>query len=74
MVPNFLQCLEGSCKKLRRIWVDGGYRGARLGWVSEQFRFVCGNYAQCRAKGVSCTAPSVGCGKNLRMAQPQIVP
>ena len=35
-----LQCLEGSCKKLRRIWVDGGYRGALLGWVSEQFRFV----------------------------------
>ena len=35
-----LQCLEGSCKKLRRIWVDGGYRGALLDWVSEQFRFV----------------------------------
>ena len=35
-----LPCLEGSCKKLRRIWVDGGYRGALLGWVSEQFRFV----------------------------------
>ena len=35
-----LQCLEGSCKKLRRIWVDGGYRGTLLGWVSEQFRFV----------------------------------
>ena len=35
-----LHCLEGSCKKLRRIWVDGGYRGALLCWVSEQFRFV----------------------------------
>ena len=41
MVPRLLlQCLEGSCKKLRRIWVDGGYRGARLGWVSKQFRLV----------------------------------
>ena len=34
-VRLLLQCLEGSCKKLRRIWVDGGYREARLGWVSE---------------------------------------
>ena len=32
--------LTGSCKKLRRIWVDGTYRGKLLGWVSERFRFV----------------------------------
>jgi putative transposase len=31
----------GSCKKLRRIWVDGGYRGASLAlWVTARFRFV----------------------------------
>jgi len=35
-----LQRLTGSCKKLRRIWVDGGYRGALLAWVGERFRFV----------------------------------
>lgn len=35
-----LQRLTGSCKKLRRIWVDGGYRGALLAWVCERFRFV----------------------------------
>lgn len=32
--------LPGACKKLRRIWVDGGYRGALLAWV----------VAHCRAR------------------------
>ena len=27
------QRLGGGCKKLRRIWVDGGYRGQLLTWV-----------------------------------------
>ena len=31
--------LGGTCKKLRRIWVDGGYRGQLLDWVAERFRF-----------------------------------
>lgn len=31
--------LGGACKKLRRIWVDGGYRGQLLDWVAEHFRF-----------------------------------
>lgn len=31
----------GGCKKLRRIWVDGGYRGAPLAdWIARRFRFV----------------------------------
>lgn len=31
----------GSCKKLRRIWVDGGYRGAKLmGWVAQRCHIV----------------------------------
>ena len=31
----------GGCKKLRRIWVDGGYRGSSLAaWVTARFRFV----------------------------------
>jgi putative transposase len=34
------QALTGSCKKLRRIWVDGGYRGKLLDWVKKRFRFV----------------------------------
>jgi putative transposase len=32
--------LGGSCKKLRRIWVDGSYRGKLLSWVSEHCWFL----------------------------------
>lgn len=35
-----LQSLSGSCKKIRRIWVDGGYRGKLLAWVALRFHFV----------------------------------
>ena len=31
--------LGGACKKLRLIWVDGGYRGKLLDWVAERYRF-----------------------------------
>jgi putative transposase len=31
--------LDGAGKKLRRVWVDGGYRGQRLDWVAERFHF-----------------------------------
>jgi putative transposase len=31
--------LGGACKKLRLIWVDGGYRGQLLDWVAERHRF-----------------------------------
>lgn len=34
------KALTGSCKKLRRVWVDGGYRGQLLDWVAARFRFV----------------------------------
>jgi len=34
-----LQNLAGFCKKLRLIWVDGGYRGPLVDWVAETFRF-----------------------------------
>ncbi len=35
------KAFTGSCKKLRRIWVDGGYRGANLmEWVSQRFHIV----------------------------------
>jgi putative transposase len=32
--------LSGSCKKLRRIWVDGTYRGKLLSWVSDHCWFL----------------------------------
>lgn len=31
--------LGGACKKLRLIWVDGGYRGQLLAWVADHCRF-----------------------------------
>ena len=31
--------LRGGCKKLRLIWVDGGYRGSLVSWVAEHLRF-----------------------------------
>jgi len=34
-----LSRLAGSRKKLRRIWVDGGYRGPLVQWVAQNFRF-----------------------------------
>jgi hypothetical protein len=34
-----LRRLSGACKKLRLIWVDGGYRGSLLNWVADRFRF-----------------------------------
>lgn len=33
------QRLGGACKKLRLIWVDGGYRGKLLDWVIANCRF-----------------------------------
>lgn len=31
----------GSCKKIRRIWVDGGYRGVKMAdWVAQRFPII----------------------------------
>lgn len=35
---TLLRRLPGACKKLRRIWVDGGYRGQLLDWVAKHCR------------------------------------
>ncbi len=32
--------LGGACKKLRWLWVDGGYRGQLVEWVSQHLRCV----------------------------------
>ncbi|HEY8158067.1 MAG TPA: IS5 family transposase [Methylobacter sp.] len=34
-----LRNLPGSCKKLRQIWVDGGYSGRLVQWAAECFKF-----------------------------------
>lgn len=35
---QLLKRLPGSCKKLRRIWVDGAYRGLLFDWVAARCR------------------------------------
>lgn len=35
-----LRRMPGGCKKLRKIWVDGGYFGTVLNWAMERFRLV----------------------------------
>jgi putative transposase len=40
MAPGkLLGHLPGCCKKLRKIWVDGGYSGGLLEGVAERFKF-----------------------------------
>ena len=31
--------LSGACKKMRKVWVDGTYRGKLVDWVAAQFQF-----------------------------------
>jgi len=37
---QLLRHLPGSCKKLRKIWVDGGYSGTLVEWVTRRFQFI----------------------------------
>ena len=37
---TLLGSLTDACKNLRKIWVDGGYRGKLLDWVAQHFSFV----------------------------------
>jgi putative transposase len=37
---QLLRHLPGPCKKLRKLWVDGGYSGRLVDWVAERFRFL----------------------------------
>jgi putative transposase len=39
--------LGGTCKKVRRIWVDGTYRGHLLEWVALHCRFVLQPVLRC---------------------------
>src|ERR671934_406446 len=38
---QIFQQMRGTCKKLRKVWVDGTYRGAEwTAWVKEKYRIV----------------------------------
>ena len=36
---QLLKRLPGSCKCLRKIWVDAAYRGKLVDWVADKFKF-----------------------------------
>jgi putative transposase len=36
---RLLSHLPGGAKKLRTVWVDGGYSGRLLEWITERFKF-----------------------------------
>jgi len=42
-----LSRLGGACKKLRRIWVDGAYRGHLMEWVLLHCKFVLQPVLRC---------------------------
>ncbi len=47
---KIFQQRRGPCKKLRKVWVDGTYRGAEwTAWVKEQYKIVLESVA--RAEG-----------------------
>lgn len=67
-----LNQLPGSCKKLRKIWVDGGYSGRLVEWVSAHFKFclaVRGLAAQANQKVCTITS-SLGCRAYVCLAKP----
>ena len=39
--------LRGGCKKLRLIWVDGGYKAGLWSWVTDRFRFRLQQVLRC---------------------------
>ena len=41
------QRLRGGAKKLRRIWVDGGYKAGLFTWVIERYRFRLQQVLRC---------------------------
>lgn len=47
----------GGCKKLRKIWVDGGYAGALADWVTEWFKFRLTVVLRPKESRSSCCLP-----------------
>src|SRR6266705_5146093 len=65
--------MRGTGKKLRKVWVDGTYRGAEwTSWVKEQYNIgprICG--ACGRAKRLRGVTASLGRGKNIGLVKPE---
>ena len=61
---KILKHMRGTCKKLRKVWVDGTYRGAEwTAWVKEQYNIVLEMRTRRKAKKASPCYPIVGSWK-----------
>jgi hypothetical protein len=70
-----LSHLPSGCKKLRKIWVDGGYSGRLVDWVARTFQILsgCGIATQTNEE-VRAVAPPLGGRAHLRLAEPLTPP
>ena len=58
--------MRGTCKKLRKVWVDGTYRGAEWTfWVKEKYRISWNPSHVRKDKRVSLCYRIVGSWKEL---------
>ena len=62
--------LGGTGKKLRKVWVDGTYRGTLLAWVAERYRFRLQAVLRTEEqKGFVVLPRRWGGGADVRLAQ-----
>ena len=67
--------LPGGCKKLRKVWVDGGYMGTLVDWVAARFQFCLAVVPRPKESRVRAAAPALGGGAHLpRLAEPLAPP
>ena len=59
--------LRGTCKQLRKVWVDGTYRGAAwTAWVKERYKRVLASVARAAGqKGCAVLPHRWGVGRTL---------
>ncbi len=83
---KIFQQMRGPCKKLRKVWVDGTYRGAEwTAWVKEQYKIVLESVARAAGQKGFAVLPhrwvverkrlrrvtaSLGRGKNIGLVEP----
>ena len=70
---KIFQQMRGTCKKLRKVWVDGTYRGAE--WIclgQREIPYSPGiRRTRGRPKGLCGITASLGGGKNLGLVEPE---
>lgn len=68
---RMLSHLPGGCKKLRKIWVDGGYAGAWVDGLTERFKFRLAVVLRPKeTRKFVLLAPALGGRAHLRLTEP----